>query len=92
MKGSLTITAAAALTPIRPGYPPLTPQPQAAQPNVSGKSAIFALARAQAAAQSAPVENPTPAGPQRAVNRVAEASAEPPAKLLRAGSLLDIKV
>ncbi len=82
------------MTSIRPGYlqftPQAQPQPQGGQ--ASGKSAIFALARAQAAAQAAPVASPVAAPAPVQVNRVAEAAAEPPHKVLRPGSLLDIRI
>ena len=81
------------MTPIRPGYPQHLAQPQTQQraPNAGG--GIFELARAQAAARQAPTAEVAPTVQQPApVNRVAEAQAEPPQRVLRPGSLLDIRV
>jgi hypothetical protein len=87
------------VNPIRPGFPPQvqTPQPQAgqaqgAQNRVQGGSAIFALARAQAAQQSAPAAPAATAPQPAAVNRVPKAQDDPPQKILRPGSLLDIRI
>jgi hypothetical protein len=79
------------VNPIRPGYPQALPQSQAqAQPAQTGKSAIFALARAQAHAPQAAPPGPTAAPP---VNRIAEAQADDaPQKLRRPGSIVDIRV
>jgi hypothetical protein len=79
------------VTPIRPAGPPsLQPaQPQRADPaRLAAQRAFFELAagKAQAPAASAARASPAP------VQRMAAAPAEPPAKLLRPGSLLNIRV
>ena len=73
------------MSTIRPQYPQTPPQPQQGQ-RLSGQSALFALARGKPAETTAPTPQPAP------VNRVAEATAEKPEKILRPGSLLDIRI
>jgi hypothetical protein len=95
----------ASVNHIRPAFvttirPNVFPQPQP-QPSLGGQReeagrlaaqrAFFAAAMGQTqapAAVAAPVVPPAPAP----VNRVAEAPAEAPRKVLRPGSLLDIRV
>jgi hypothetical protein len=91
------LTSLAGVNPIRPNGLAPTPAPQpATRPDagrVAGQRAFFDMiaGRAQAAApaaQVAPAASPEPARPQR----LTAAPAEPPARMLRPGSLLDIRV
>lgn len=79
------------MSTIRPAYPQPTPTPQQAPQRPSG-GGIFELARAQAAARQTTAAEPIATPAAAPVNRVAQASAEPPQKILRPGSLLDIRV
>jgi hypothetical protein len=72
------------LSTIRPQYPQTPPQPQGQR--LTGQSALFALARGK------PPEITQPAAQPTSVNRIAETPAEKPEKILRPGSLLDIRI
>lgn len=80
------------MTVIRPGFPSQTPPQQAPALDpgrAAAQRAFFAAALGQAPAAPA---QPDP-GPARPVPvRAAEAPAEPPKRILRPGSLLDIRV
>lgn len=86
------------MTTIRPNLPPL--QPSAAQRpadagRLAAQKAFFAIAAGQAPAAAQSVKAAAPTAPARAapqVNRIASAPAEAPTRVLRPGSLLDIKV
>ena len=88
------------MTTIRPNLPPL--QPSAAQRpadagRLAAQKAFFAIAAGQAPAAAQPVKaaataTAAPAKPATQVNRIASAPAEAPTRVLRPGSLLDIKV
>jgi hypothetical protein len=81
--------------------PPIFPPSQAAQPartdagRLAAQKAFFDLALGKAAAPAqmaaAPAPSPTPAVPA-AAPRIPEAGLEKPQKILRPGSLLDIRV
>jgi hypothetical protein len=73
------------LSTIRPQYPQ-TPPPQPQGQRLTGQSALFALARGK------PAETTQPAVQPASVNRIAETAAEKPEKILRPGSLLDIRI
>jgi hypothetical protein len=75
------------LSTIRPQLPPQAPPPQA--PRLTGQSALFALARAKMAEPAQPVAAPQPTAPAKAATA---AAADAPQRLLRPGSLLDIRV
>ena len=86
------------MTTIRPNLPPLPPAP-AQKPADAGRlaaqKAFFAIAAGQAAAPAQAVQAARPAAPAPAaapVSRTAQAPAETPARPLRPGSLLDIRV
>lgn len=70
------------------------PQAQGAGQRLQGESALFALARAKMAAAQSPAEAvAAPAAPAAApVQRMSATPAEPPQKILRPGSLIDIRV
>ena len=80
------------MDPIRPNiFPaPSNANPGADAARLAAQKAFFAAAMGQAAARAA-VFAPAPAPVQRREIRP-DPSAEPPAKLLRPGSLLDIRV
>jgi hypothetical protein len=85
-------------TPIRPGAPNLPPQPsQAVDPaKLAAQRAFFqaALGKAgapQASAAAAPIAAAQPTAAAQPVQR-ATAPAEAPQKVLRPGSLIDIRV
>jgi hypothetical protein len=82
------------VTPIRPQQPaPIAPQGAAPSDagRLSAQKAFFALAMGQG--QPAPaVTEPAAASVPAPVNRTAGAPAEAPVKILRPGSLLDIRV
>jgi hypothetical protein len=75
------------VTTIRPAGPPFQPaQPQRADPaRLAAQRAFFELAAGKAQAPPAPAA-------QAPVQRMTAAPAEAPAKLLRPGSLLNIRV
>jgi hypothetical protein len=85
------------LTPIRPAGPNPTPQAQPVQADtakLAAQKAFFAALR-QAGAPSAPVAAAAPAAPAQAAPTAAartSAPAEAPQKILRPGSLFDIRV
>jgi len=76
------------LNTIRPQHPQPTPAPQPQAQRLSGQSALFALARGRVAEA---VTTPTTAEPAP-LDRTAQAEANPPQKILRPGSLLDIRI
>lgn len=79
------------MNPIRPSIQPPLPQAQGSGQRLQGESALFALARAKmAAAQPAAETAIAPAAP--AVQKVSSTPPEPPQKILRPGSLIDIRV
>jgi hypothetical protein len=79
---------------IRPNPPP-APAPAAKLADtarLAAQKAFFQIASGQAPS-AAPAVQATPASvPTASVNRLADRPAEPPAKPLRPGSLLDIRV
>jgi hypothetical protein len=77
------------LSTIRPPYPQ-PPPPQNQGQRLTGQSALFALARGKPAETAGAAAQP--AVQSVSVNRAAEATAEKPEKILRPGSLLDIKI
>ena len=89
----LTIPASP-VTPIRPQQPaPIAPQGPAPSDagRLSAQKAFFAMAMGQgqpAAVAAEPAAAPVPAP----VNRIASAPAGAPAKILRPGSMLDMRV
>jgi hypothetical protein len=81
------------LTPIRPGMPPAQPatSPAADAARLAAQRAFFQEAMGRpAAATPAPVQAAAP--PIRTVELRPTPNAEAPAKVLRPGSLLDIRV
>lgn len=88
------------MTPIRPNAFPAQsgPAPVADAARTAAQKAFFDAAMGRSAPPAAPAAPPAPAftapaAPvQRAELRPATVPAEPPAKLLRPGSLLDIRV
>ena len=83
------------MTPIRPGMPPAQPAPTGgADAARLAQRAFFqqAMGRPAATPTAAPTTAQTPAPPVRTVELRPAANAEPPAKILRPGSLLDIRV
>ena len=84
------------MTPIRPGMPPAQPAPTggADAARLAAQRAFFqqAMGRPAAAATAAPATAQAPTQPVRTVELRPAANAEPPAKILRPGSLLDIRV
>jgi hypothetical protein len=89
------------VTPIRPNTFPVQPAPTSVAgaagnaARAAAQKAFFDAAMGRAAAPAAPQAQAftAPTAPvQRAELRPATAPAEPPAKLLRPGSLLDIRV
>lgn len=86
------------MTPVRPPFTPPTPQPQggarADAPRANAQRAFFQAAMGQAQAPARPAAPPTEAAPSAAptTQRIPDPRAEPPTRILRPGSLLDIKV
>ena len=86
------------MTPIRPTAAPPLPQTGPSQDagKLAAQKAFFAMVsgQAQAAPAAAPsiAAQPVAAAVPAPVNRIATAPAEAPAKVLRPGSLLDIRV
>ena len=84
------------MTPIRPGMPPAQPASTAGADaaRLAAQRAFFqqAMGRPSTAQAPAPGAAQPPAQPLRAVELRPAANAEPPAKILRPGSLLDIRV
>jgi len=88
------------LTPIRPGMPPATPATSAGADaaRLAAQRAFFqqALGRPAAAAPpaaaQASIRAQAPAPPVRTVEVRPSPNAEAPARILRPGSLLDIRV
>ena len=87
------------MTTIRPNLPPPLPAGPAQRPAEAGRlaaqKAFFAIAAGQAPAAGQSVQaSPSTAlaGPSAQLKSVASAGAEPPARVLRPGSLLDIRV
>ena len=84
------------MTPIRPGMPPAQPASTAGADaaRLAAQRAFFqqAMGRPAAAATAAPTAAQAPALPVRTVELRPAANAEPPTKILRPGSLLDIRV
>lgn len=81
------------MTPIRPGMPPAQPATSTAADaaRLAAQRAFFQQAMGRpAAAAPAPVQ--ATAAPVRTVELRPSPSAEAPAKVLRPGSLLDIRV
>lgn len=81
-------------TPVRPNpamLPPVQAQPAASPARLAAQRAFFqnAVAAAGGPAPSAPVAPAPVAAPQM---HIAAPTGEPPARVLRPGSLLDIKV
>jgi len=84
------------LTPIRPGMPPVQPAPAtgADAARLAAQKAFFqqAMGRTAAAATPPPAAVQTPVPAVRTVQLQPSANAEAPTKILRPGSLLDIRV
>jgi hypothetical protein len=84
------------VTPIRPGMPPAQPASSsgADAARLAAQRAFFQQAMGRPAATAAPAaaQTPTPAPAMRTVELRPAVDAEPPAKILRPGSLLDIRV
>jgi hypothetical protein len=87
------------VTTIRPtGLPPVQPavQPQRSEAaRLEAQKAFFQMATGKAQAPVAAAPTTASTTPVRATSpapRIAELSAEPPAKILRPGSLLDIRI
>jgi hypothetical protein len=83
------------VTPIRPGMPPAQPASSsgADAARLAAQRAFFQQAMGRpAAAAPAAAQTPTPAPAMRTVELRPAVDAEPPAKILRPGSLLDIRV
>ena len=84
------------MTPIRPGMPPATHASAsgADAARLAAQRAFFqqAMGRPAAAAAPAQAQARAPALPVRTVELRPSASADAPAKILRPGSLLDIRV
>ena len=84
------------MTPIRPGMPPAQSAPSAGADaaRLAAQRAFFhqAMGRPAAAATPAPIAAQAPTPPVRTVELRPTANAEPPTKILRPGSLLDIRV
>jgi hypothetical protein len=84
------------LTPIRPGTPPAQPASSAGADaaRLAAQRAFFqqAMGRPAAAQATAPTTAQAPTPPVRTVELRPAANAEAPAKILRPGSLLDIRV
>lgn len=86
------------VTTIRPNpFPAAAPQPQPLDAGRQAAQRAFfaaAMGQAQAPAQMAPQVAPQPAVEPRpaAAARTPDPSAEPPKRILRPGSLLDIRV
>ena len=84
------------MNPIRPGLPPASPAPTAGADaaRLAAQRAFFQQAMGGAAAPkpTAPVQVQAAATPVRTVELRPTANAEAPAKVLRPGSLLDIRV
>lgn len=82
------------VTTIRPNPQPIAPQPQGGggdAAKLAAQKAFFALAMGRTA-PAAQAEDPAPAVTTPSVNRTAAAGADPPQKILRPGSILDIRV
>lgn len=85
------------MTTIRPtGLPPTpapTPQPRSDAGRLAAQKAFFDMIAGKAApAAAAQTVAAEPASAASRAQRTAPAAAEPPAKILRPGSLLDIRV
>jgi hypothetical protein len=84
------------VTTIRSGMPPVQPASTtgADAARLAAQRAYFqqAMGRPAAAAAPAPTAVQTPSPPVRTVELRPAANAEPPTKVLRPGSLLDIRV
>ena len=88
------------MTPIRPGMPLAQPASSAGADaaRLAAQRAFFQQAMGRPAAAAAPAATAAPTPVQaplqtlRKVERRPAADAEPPAKILRPGSLLDIRV
>ena len=86
------------MTPIRPGLPPAASPPAGADAaRLAAQKAFFQQAMARPAATAptsvqTPVRAQAPALPVRTVEIRPASGAEAPAKILRPGSLLDIRV
>lgn len=80
------------MTTIRPNVLPQTPQasPSREADKMAAAKAFFAAAMGQAPASATAQPAPQSAAP--AVNRMASAAGDAPEKILRPGSLLDIRV
>jgi len=81
------------VTPVRPSLFPAAPavQPQADAARVAAQKAFFEMAMGRTPAPAAARAAPDAAAPAR-IHRIPDPAAPAPQKLLRPGSLLDIKV
>ena len=76
-----------------PIFPPTAPAPQRADPaRLAAQKAFFQAALGQAAAAPAAALTATPPRAPATLQRIPDPTAEKPARILRPGSLLDIKV
>jgi hypothetical protein len=87
------------LNPIRSNLPPIVPPHGAPKPSeatrTAAQKAFFELALGKSPAVAAPVQASVAAAqvrPSTPLRPVVQAPAEPPARLSRPGSLLDIRV
>ena len=90
------------MDPVRPSFPQTTQTPQTGggdAARLAAQKAFFDMAMGRAQAPQPATAAPAPVvalttglQPSRAVQRIPEAGAEPPQKVLRPGSLLDIRV
>ena len=82
------------MTPVRPtNLPqPAAPNARAQSPASAGQRAFFEAALGKAQAPAVQARPAPPAVYAQPVQRIPEPAAEPPQKILRPGSLLDIRV
>lgn len=82
------------MTPIRPGQPPASPASTtgADAARLAAQRAFFQQAMGRPAAAAIPAPIQAAATPVRSVELRPAANGEPPTKVLRPGSLLDIRV
>jgi len=79
--------------PIRPGFPPATPQAQRPDSARSAAQRAFFAAASGSAPQAAQASaDPAPQPTARPQKIPTSLPADPPQKILRPGSLLDIRV
>lgn len=80
-------------TPIRPGFPnPTAPQPRPDAARAAAQKAFFQAAMGQVEGPGLSARPAADPAAQRAQKVPTSLPAEPPTRILRPGSLLDIKV